>query len=265
MRAAALAFLALAATISVPQANTSPESCGWPPEAQRQVLDKATRLMPPSLARILKRHDRAVRQGAEAARKFKPSPPHAQSLEPGDGTAQRLATSLARITALMDSHAPLKQVAREFGVASHLVTDLSNPFRTAPRDQDSAFFEERFLQYIADHLPHMRVVFTSYQDPLLESGLTTEFGLQMAARSRSYLDDLVGAFRRFDATGDPSFMDERSIPFGVASLSYSRSVIDTARVWLHAWRQAHGDLSGLPFSLTHPDTPAEETGTKGPP
>ena len=265
MKAATLAFLALAATISPAPANTTPEACGWPRPVQRQVLGQATRLMPHALARILRRHEHAVRQGAEAQRRLKPELPHAQGMEPGDGTAERLAASLARITALLDDHAPLKRVAREFGAASHLVTDLSNPFRTAPRDQDAALFEDRFLQYISDHLPNMRVVFTSYQDPLLESGLTTEFGRQLAAQSRSYLDDLVGAFRRFDASGDPAFMDERSVPFGVASLSYSRSVMDTARVWLHAWRQAHGDLTDLPFPLTHPETASSATGTKGPP
>jgi hypothetical protein len=221
--------------------------------------------MPPALARILKRYEHAVRQGAEAQRRLRPALPHAQGLEAGNGTAERLAASLARITALMDDHAPLKRIAFEFGAASHLVTDLSNPFRTAPRDQDAAVFEARFLQYLSDHLPHLRVVFTSYQDPLLEEGLTTDFGRQLAARSRSYLDDLVGAFRRFDAGGDPALMDERSVPFGVASLSYSRSVMDTARVWLHAWRQAHGDLTDLPFPLTHPDTASSDTGTKGQP
>jgi len=265
VKAAPLAVLALAATISSAPATTPAETCGWPNPVQRRVLEQATRLMPSSLARILKRHEQAVGRGAEAQRKLRPAFPHAQGVEPGGGTAERLAASLARITALIDSHAPLKRVAWEFGAASHLITDLSNPFRTAPRDEDAALFEDRFLVYLSEHLPHLRVVFTTYQDPLLERGQTVEFGLQLAARSRSYLDDLVGAFRRFETSGDPSLLDERSIPFGVASLSYSRSVMDTARVWLHAWRQAHGDLTDLPFPLTRPDTAGSPTGTKGRP
>jgi hypothetical protein len=41
--------------------------------------------------------------------------------------------------------------------------------------------------------------------------------------------------------------DVRSLPFGIGSLSYSRSVSDTARLWLHLWKQAHGDLTGTPY------------------
>ena len=265
MKAATLTFLLLAASTHAVPAGTTPAACGWHRPVQRRVLGQATRLMPPTLERTLKRHERALRQGAEAERRRHPAPPHAQGVEAGDGAAERLAASLARITALLDDHAPFSRVAWEMGAASHLVTDLSNPFRTAPRDQDAALFEDRFLQYMSDHLPHLRVVFTSYEHPLLQAGLATEFGGHLAAQSRSYLDDLVGAFRQFDNSGDPSYMDERSISFGVASLSYSRSVTGTARVWLHAWRQAHGDLTGLPFPLTHPDTPSSGTGTKGQP
>jgi len=258
-----LAFLLLAATtFPAPAATTA---CGWPRPVQRRVLEQATRLMPPSLAHILRRHERALRQGAEAERRRQPALLHAQGLEPGDGAAERLAASLARITALFDAHAPLNRIAWEMGAASHLVTDLSNPFRTAPRDDDAALFEDRFLDYLASHLPHLRVVFTTYHDPLLEGGQVTEYGRQLAARSRSYLDDVVGAFRRFDASGDPAYLDERSVPFGVASLAYSRSAMDTARVWLQAWRQAHGDLTDLPFSLTDPDPATPPTGTKGQP
>jgi hypothetical protein len=33
----------------------------------------------------------------------------------------------------------------------------------------------------------------------------------------------------------------------VASLQYSRTVTDVARVWLAAWAQAHGDLTRTPY------------------
>jgi hypothetical protein len=221
--------------------------------------------MPPSLQRLLRRHERALRQGALDEQRKAPAALHAEDVVPADGPAERLAASLSRITALLDGHAPLHQVAWEMGAAAHLVSDLSNPFRTAPRDLEAATFEPRFKEYVKKQLPDLRIVFTSYEHPLLEQGDTTAFGRHLAATSRSYLDDLVGSFRRFDETGDSSYLDQRSIPFGVASLSFSRTVTDTARVWLRAWRQSHGDISGLPYPL-HAAEPGEgDAGKKGTP
>ena len=42
--------------------------------------------------------------------------------------------------------------------------------------------------------------------------------------------------------------------FGVASLSYSQSVNDIARVWTYIWSQAGGDVEGIPF----PQSPGEK-------
>lgn len=271
---AALALPAVAASSAEPVTEPSPvapaepvtaDSCGWPRKVERQVLTQATRLMPPSLQRLLRRHERALRQGAQDEKRRAPAALHAEDVEPGDGPAERLAASLARISALLDGHAPMHQVAWEMGAASHLVSDLSNPFRTVPRDQQAAAYEARFLSYVEEQLPDLRIVFTSYEHPLLEQGETIAFGRQLAATSRSYLEDLVGSFRRFDDTGDPAYVDQRSIPFGVASLSFSRTVTDTARVWLRAWRQAHGDITGLPYPLSADEDREGDAGKKGTP
>ena len=266
-----LTGLVLLASLTIPGLTAAPaepvaaEACGWPRKVERRVLEQATRLMPPSLQRILRRHERALRQGAQDERRRAPAALHAEDVEPGDGPAERLAASTARISALLDGHAPLHQVAWEMGAASHLVADLSNPFRTVPRDEQAPAFEPRFLDYVEEQLPDLRIVFTSYEHPLLEQGDVTGFGRLLATASRSYLDDLVGSFRRFDETGDPSFLDQRSIPFGVASLSFSRTVTDTARIWLLAWRQAHGDITGLPYPLAGQEDQEGEAGLKGTP
>jgi hypothetical protein len=226
-------------------------ACGWPDRIQRQALSQATRLMPDSLRRILRRHRRAVNAGARQARRTAEAAggAHAQGLAQQDGAARRLAESMARVTALIDAHASMKEIAREMGIASHFVADLSNPFRTAPRDEAASSYAGRFADYMDENLPRLRIVFEGYTDPLLEAGEYIAFGHHLADRSRSYLDELVGSFRRFDDTGDPLWVDERSVPFGVASLSFSRTVTDTARVWLQSWRRAHGDLTGLPYPL----------------
>ena len=262
MKRAALAALAVllvpaavpagtrATPVAAGDASIGAIPCGWPDPVQGEVLEQARRLMPAALQRQLWRHRRALAGGARRARRHGADrAEHLQGPLQAGGTAAALAESLARITALIDTHRPMAEVAREMGVASHLVADLSNPFRTLPGHPGAALYARRFATYLADRRDRFRVVFEGYTHPLLEDGRVTAFGMALADRSRSYLDDLIGAFRRYDANADPAALDERSVPFGVASLTYSRSVTDTARAWLHAWRRAHGDLSGLPFSL----------------
>lgn len=215
--------------------------------------------MPAALQRQLHRHRKALANGVRRACRSAARESHPQGSAPPDhDAASLLARSLARITALLDSQAPMDRVVAEMGVAASRVWELSNPFRAAPGDAEVAAYAGRFASYVEEHLADLRVVFKGYTDPLLEENEMAAFGRRLAGRSRSYLDDLIGAFRRFDETGDPLFLDQRSVPFGVASLSYSRSVTDTARAWLHAWRRAHGDLRGLPYPLLPPADPAAE-------
>ena len=215
------------------------------------MLFQATGMMPDGLRRILERNRRSLRDGMRAARAAAEKAPldHRQAPAALEGTAARLAASTARITDLLDKHAPMRHVARELGAAAHWVADLSNPFRGVPAGAEEDAYGRRFATYVEAKLPRLRVVFEGYTDPLLEAGEIEAFGRHLADQSRSYLDDLLGAFRRFDEDGEVAAFDERSVPFGVAALSYSRTVTDTARIWLAAWRAAHGDLAGLPYPL----------------
>ncbi|MFQ5719018.1 MAG: hypothetical protein ACE5IK_05680 [Acidobacteriota bacterium] len=221
--------------------------CGWPARLQADMLEHARRLMPAALARQVERHRRALLDGARRAARHHAA--HVQRPLQQDGTALALADSVARITALLDARRPMAEVVREMGRAGHLVADLSNPFRGAPDEPAAAQIAPRFADYLRDERSRFRVVFEGYGDPLLAAGEVSAYGMHLADQSRSYLDDLLGGFRRYDTGEDPGALDDRSVPFGVASLTYSRSITDTARVWLHAWRQAHGDLTGLPFHL----------------
>ncbi len=276
MTSSATALLLFAALAVPARAETPPPAstlypppavaaCGWHDSVQKRTLEHATRMMPTALRRILRRHDKALRRGAAAEQRRLPTSLHAEDPGGGDSAADRLAASVSRITALLDAQAPFERVAWEMGAASHLIADLTNPFRTAPRDGDSLAFEPAFLAYMEEQLPDLRVVFTSYEHPLLARGDTGAFGRSLAGTARSYLDDLVGALRLHQQTGEQAYIDQRSVPFGVASLSFSRGVTDTARVWLHAWRAAHGSLRGLPYPLEPAPDPAATTNLKGKP
>ena len=60
----------------------------------------------------------------------------------------------------------------------------------------------------------------------------------------------TAGFRAYAAAGDPphpSAFDDRSVPFAIASLSYSHAITDVARAWLAAWSQAGGDVGRTPY------------------
>ena len=44
-----------------------------------------------------------------------------------------------------------------------------------------------------------------------------------------------------------SDFDDRSVPFAIGSLSYSRSINDVVRVWLTVWENAGGDMGYTPY------------------
>ena len=66
--------------------------------------------------------------------------------------------------------------------------------------------------------------------------------------------------RVYAAAGDPpaaAAFDDRSIPFAVGSLAYSRAVNDLVRAWLTAWRMAGGDTGRTPYAKTNADEEKE--------
>ena len=46
---------------------------------------------------------------------------------------------------------------------------------------------------------------------------------------------------------DPAAFDDRSVPFAVGALAYSRSITNIVRVWLHIWNRANGDMGRTPY------------------
>src|SRR2546425_7574613 len=57
----------------------------------------------------------------------------------------------------------------------------------------------------------------------------------------------ISAFKADGTPKSPSALDERSVPFGIASLSYSHSTSDIAWIWRHLWVSINGDMHGTPF------------------
>ena len=105
--------------------------------------------------------------------------------------------------------------------------------------------------------PKFPLVFYGHDDPALAR--RDWLGFARAVMSRSRADDrmLARAYAQAGKPPDPSAFDDRSIPFAVGSLSYSRSVNDVVRVWLAAWDAAGGDAGRTPFRKPAPASTKE--------
>jgi hypothetical protein len=66
------------------------------------------------------------------------------------------------------------------------------------------------------------------------------------------VERLAEAFWKDGAVVPATAFDFRSVPFAEVSLGYSRGVTAASYLWLSAWVQANGDLTGYRFLGDNP-------------
>src|SRR5512139_3498316 len=207
------------------------EARAWDPAMRLQIVDEAVRFMPPSLRLALEHHRDAVRRGALEPMTTEDSPAHAPASAGGtlDASVARAADELV---ASVREPAPFDTIAGRFGALAHWVSDAAFPPGSSP---DAGRRYAHFAKFAASRGPKFPLVFLGHDDPELDRGDVAAFARRIAAEAAH--DDLALA-RAYAAAGDPpdpSAFDDRSVPFAIASLAYSRSVNYVVRSWLHAW------------------------------
>lgn len=253
--AASVPVLLAALSAGASRAEEPPRLSGgiWTPAARERMVRDALKVAPPALLRIIARHPEALMDGLYRATEFEGQPHHRQdAATPGRGAAASLATVGAKAVDALDGHLPMRELVFYLGLAAHFASDLSDPVLTDPDGRASRFAADYAL-YVERNLGRFPVVFYGYPsgagpapaaaDPPPVEWLEGE-GHSAAATARRYFPHLDRAYLR--SGGSSASFDVRSIPFGVASLCYSRAVTNIARAWLHIWRAARGDLTGTP-------------------
>ena len=224
----------------------------------------AVRLMPTTLRMLLEKHRDALIAGIrEAARTpaGEQDPRHNLAENRGGPDA---ATSLSEaVTAAIEAinrQQPFDEVARHFGRVAHFAGDLTWPARVADTDPGEASWERDYATYTERHLHTFPVVFHGWKDRYLDredgsvASRIVDFAGAAGGRTREYYPAISMAYDPANPRPVADRFDVRSLPYGIASLSWSHHVTDMARVWLFIWRQAHGDMHGTP--LLEAGTPA---------
>lgn len=216
----------------------------WTAATRVVMVDDAIKLMPPSLRTVLEKRRNDVRRGMLDPMTQEDGPPHRP---PWDGGT--LATSVdAAVRDLVsgaETRVSFHDVARRFGVLAHFVADAGFPPGAA--GQAGAPRYAHFAALCESRRPRFPLVYYGGDDDNLAKDDFKAFTLKVLERARTEDGNLARAYAEAPSWTDEASFDDRSVPFAVASLSYSRSVTDIVQAWLAAWRRCHGDLAGTPY------------------
>ena len=105
-------------------------------------------------------------------------------------------------------------------------------------------YEKDLVRGMLDRIPF---VLDRDAPPALEKDDIRGFVRDIARRAGKNYALIGPAFKDDGTPKSPSALDERSVPFGIASLSYSHSTSDIAWIWRHLWVSINGDMHGTPF------------------
>ena len=223
----------------------------WTEPTRARMIRQSTELMPDSLRGILERLESSCLEGARLA-----AGAGRREAEHRGADDEALSVRIDRTARAVDeaieairSHQPFRQVAYRFGEVAHLVTDLHFPLNLPEGNGVGVPDYDRYRHFAESAMERFPVVLDPTDTQPLRGDRVDEYLRRMAGRSRPYGPRLEEVFRREEHQSDPRHFDDRSIAFGIASLSYSRSVSDVSRVWLYIWHEANGDMEGVAFPL----------------
>ncbi len=216
----------------------------WNPQTRVRVVDEAVRLMPPSLRLALERHREDLLRGALLPMTGEDGPAHRPPWQSGT-LEQEIARQIESLAQTVGKPASFRDLARRFGEVAHFVSDAGFPPVAAGPEGASRYSDfGRFCESRADRFP---LVFYGHEDPDLARDDARGYALRILDRSRDEDRQLARAYAEAGTPPDPTAFDDRSVPFAVASLSYSRTVTDVVRAWLTGWGRGGGDLGKTPY------------------
>jgi hypothetical protein len=220
----------------------------WTDATRSRMVRDALKISPPALSEILERYDKDLLRGMLDPSRHESEEVHFQLADGKGGLAGVAIDRKVRdIRALLARRAPFGTVTYEMGVLSHLVADVEFPLSASDADPREPLYRDAYSRYIERMLDRIPFVVDRDAPRALEKDDIRGFVRDIARRAgKNYA--LIGPAFKDDGTPKfPSALDERSVPFGIASLSYSHSTSDIAWIWRHLWVSINGDMHGTPF------------------
>ncbi len=240
MRTTVLALLVFLAGVT--------PSAAWTAQTRIRMVDDAVKMMPRSLRTLLLTHREALLRGALEPMATEGGPEHAPGRLP-----TRAEESSDRLVQAVNDQEPFSRIAGHFGGLAHIVADAGFPPLAA--GEEGAGHYDDFARFVERRMEKFPLVFYGHGSFREEALDRDRYIRQVLARSAEHDRRITAIYARAGDPPSPALFDDRSVPFAVGSLSYSRTVNDIVRIWLDAWNRAHGDLGRTPYlKTTNQDT-----------
>ena len=235
-------------TVLFMAASASP-TFAWTAPTRVVMIDDALKMMPPSLRKVLEKRRDDVRRGMLEPMTLEDSPSHRP---PWDGGSLEAAVDAAArdVVTGTETRVSYHDIARRFGVLAHFVADAGFP--PAAAGSAGAPRYAHFASLCETRRSRFPLVFYGYGDDPLSKDDFKAFTVEILERARAEDATLARAYAEAPSWTDADAFDDRSVPFAIASLAYSRSVTDIVKAWIAAWRRCHGDLGGMPYEAARP-------------
>lgn len=211
----------------------------WTPVADERIATKAAALAPPDLRMLIERFESDYRQGLARAQAEDANGGHHYFVASRQGQLRsRIERETEATIAMIRKLDSMPMVVERLGAIAHLIADANNPFRVANDDPRLGASKADFERYFERRLPKFPTVFY---------GLDPDFRLpryldRTFARSAKFYPLLAEEYFRGGTRRTSAEFDDRSTAFGIASVSYSRSVTDLVNLYYYIWKEAGGDV-----------------------
>ncbi len=223
-------------------------SLSWTDATRTRMVRDALKVTPPALSAILEHHRLELDRGMLAPSRREGEEVHFQHADGRKGLAAAgVEQKIEAVRRILERHGSLRRFVYEMGALAHFVADVNFPLNASDDDPREPLYRDAYSRFIETSLAKIPFVFDRDVPIELEENDLREFIMSRARQAvRGYA--LIGpAFNDDGSPSSASALDERSLPFGIASLSYSRATTDIARIWRYVWGSVDGDLEGTPF------------------
>ena len=216
----------------------------WTPATRIRITDEAIRFMPPALRLALERYREDVRRGMLEPLAGEDGPAHRPPWQAGT-IDEEIASRMDAVVRAAGKPKAFREVARAFGSLAHFVTDAGFPPGASGKDGVLRYAD--FGAFCESRLPRFRLVFGGHDAAFLAADDAAGFARSVLEQARANDAELSRAYASAGVPPNPAAFDDRSVPFAVGALSYSKSVTAVVRAWLAAWGRSRGDLSRTPY------------------
>src|SRR5213594_590683 len=220
----------------------------WTGATRTRMIRDALKISPPALREVLQHYEKDLVRGMLDPSRHEDEEVHFQHADGKGGLAgMGIETKTRDILDMLSRRAPFSSVTYEMGVLAHLVADVEFPLSASDADPREPLYRDGYRVYVERMLDKIPFVVDREPPPALEKNDIRGFVKDLARRAARNYKPIGPAFKDDGTPASPSALDERSLPFGITSLSYSHATSDIAWIWRHMWVSINGDMRGTPF------------------